>query len=81
MADEDLFASDAAPVPPVPVVDTVGSTTAPIAPAAPQGFLAGKIAEFEALVNAHFPHNLAGGTEAHQPIREFLLGVKALFDK
>ena len=81
MADEDLFASDAAPASPVPVVDTVGSTTSPVAAAPAKSFLEGKIAEFEALVNAHFPHNLAGGTEAHQPIREFLLGVKALFDK
>lgn len=79
MADEDLFASDAAPAPLVPVVDTVGSTAAPVAPAAPQGFLAGKIAEFETLVNQHFPHDLAGGVEAHQPFRQFLLGVKAMF--
>lgn len=35
-------------------------------------------AKFEALVHAHFPDLDAGGFEAHQPLRAFLLDLHAL---
>ena len=76
MADEDLFASDDSPEPVAPVaIPAEVATPAP----APMAALASKAEQFEALVNQHFPHMLANGQTAHQPLRSFLLDVKRLF--
>ena len=46
--------------------------------AAPAPALYGLKSKFEALVHAHFPDLDAGGFEAFQPLRAFLLDLHAL---